>query len=116
MPELVNTKRRRGRKPKYAKRAVMDFPEGFLDNSNTSLNILNAGRKRNIKTANISILNYVKTPHKKTKTQKFNNLVIILGDSFISVISNINNNNLLITKYSLQIFIAFSSIMAKTNH
>ena len=67
MPESVNTERRRGRKLKYAKRAVMDFPEGLLDDSNAPLDILNAGRKRNIKTANISILNYVRTPYKKTK-------------------------------------------------
>ena len=43
-------------------------PEDFLDNSNAPLNILNAGYKRNIKTVNISILNYVGTPRKKTKT------------------------------------------------
>ena len=81
----------------------MDFPEGFPDDGNTPLNILNVGRKRNIKTANISILNYVGTPRKKTKTQIFNNLVIILGDSLIGVISNINNNNPLTVKYSSQL-------------
>ena len=91
-------------------------PEGLLDNNNASLNILNVGRKRNIKIANISILNYIRTPHKKTKTQIFNNLVIIFGDSLIGVISNINNNNLPITGYSLQIFMVFSSMMTKTNH
>ena len=90
--------------------------EGLLDNNNAPLNILNGDYKRNIKTANISILNYVKTPCKKTKTQKFNNLVIILRDSLVGVIFNINNNNLLITEYFLQIFMAFSSIMAKMNH
>ena len=94
----------------------MDFPEGLLDDSNTPLDILNAGCKRNIKTANISTLNYVKTPHKKTKTQIFNNLIMILRDNLISVISNINYDNLLTTGYSLQIFMAFSSIMAKINH
>ena len=72
-------------------------PEGLLDDSNASLDILNAGCKRNIKIANISILNYVRTPYKKTKTQIFNNLVIILGDGLISVIFNINNDDLPIT-------------------
>ena len=76
-------------------------PEGLLDNNNAPLNILKAGYKRNIKTANISTLNYVKTPYKKTKTQKFNNLIIILRDGLIGVISNINNNDSPITKYSL---------------
>ena len=76
-------------------------PEGLLDNSNAPLNILNAGYKKNIKTANISILNYIKTPHKKTKIKIFNNLVIILGDNLIGVMFNINNNNLLITGRSL---------------
>ena len=76
-------------------------PEDFLNNGDASLDILNVGYKRNIKTTNISILNYVKTPHKKTKTQIFNNLIIILGDSLISIIFNINNNNLLTTEYSL---------------
>ena len=76
-------------------------PEGFSDDDNTPLDILNAGHKRNIKIANISILNYVGTPRKKTKTQIFNNLIIILRDSLIKVISNINNNNLLITKHFL---------------
>ena len=93
MPESVNTERSRDRKLKYTKRAIMDFPEGFLDDDDAPLNILNIGRKRNIKTVNISILNYVGTPRKKTKTQIFNNLVIILGDSLVGVISNINNNN-----------------------
>ena len=73
----------------------------LLDNDNTPLNILNGGYKRNIKTANISILNYIKTPHKKTKTQIFNNLVIILIDCLIGVILNINNNNLPTTEHSL---------------
>ena len=68
-------------------------PKDLLDNNNAPLNILNAGHKRNIKTVNISILNYVRTPYKKTKTQIFNNLIIILGDSLIEVIFNINNNN-----------------------
>ena len=68
-------------------------PEGLPDNGNTPLNILNAGYKRNIKIANISILNYVRTPHKKTKTQKFNNLIIILRDDLIGVIFNINNDD-----------------------
>ena len=76
-------------------------PKGLSDNSNAPLDILNTGYKRNIKTANISTLNYVKTPYKKTKTQIFNNLVIILKDGLIGVISNINNNDLLITEYSL---------------
>ena len=76
-------------------------PKGLLDNNNASLNILNTGCKKNIKTANISILNYVKTPHKKTKTQIFNNLIIILKDGLIGVISNINNDNLLTTGRSL---------------
>ena len=92
------------------------IPEDLSDNGNAPLDILNAGHKRNIKTANISILNYVRTPHKKTKIQIFNNLVIILRDSLIGVISNINNNNLFIIRCSLQIFMAFSSIMAKINH
>ena len=70
-------------------------PKDFLDDGDAPLDILNAGYKRNIKIANISILNYVGTPRKKTKTQIFNNLVIILGDSLIGVMSNINNNNLL---------------------
>ena len=90
--------------------------KGFLNDGDAPLNILNAGYKRNIKTANISILNYVRTPHKKTKIQKFNNSIIIFGDGLIGVISDINNNNLPITGYSLQIFMAFSSIMAKMNH
>ena len=90
--------------------------KGFLDDGDASLDILNADHKRNIKTTNISILNYVGTPRKKTKTQIFNNLVIILGDSLINIISNINNNNLLTTECSLQIFMAFSSIMVKMNH
>ena len=76
-------------------------PEDLLDNGDASLDILNAGYKRNIKTANISILNYVETPRKKTKTQIFNNLIIILGDGLIGVIFNINNNNSPTTKYSL---------------
>ena len=101
MPESVNTERRRGRKLKYTKRAVMNFLEDLPDNGDASLNILNIGHKRNIKTANISILNYVKTPCKKTKTQIFNNLVIIFGDGLIGVILYINNNNPLTTKYSL---------------
>ena len=66
----------------------------FLNNGNAPLNILNAGYKRNIKIANISILNYIKIPHKKTKRQIFNNLVIILRDSLIGVIFNINDDNL----------------------
>ena len=76
-------------------------PEDLSDNNNAPLDILNTGYKRNIKIANISILNYVGTPHKKTKTQIFNNLVIILRDSLIKVIFNINNNNLLTTGRSL---------------
>ena len=76
-------------------------PEDFSDNSNAPLDILNTGYKRNIKIANISILNYIKTPHKKTKTQIFNNLVIILGDNLIDVISDINDNNLPTTGRSL---------------
>ena len=75
-------------------------PKDLLNDNNASLDILNTGRKRNIKIANISILNYIETPHKKTKTQIFNNLVIILKDSLIGVIFNINNDNLLITGYS----------------
>ena len=75
--------------------------ENFLDNDDAPLDILNTGRKRNIKTADISTLNYIKTPRKKTKTQKFNNLVIILGDNLIGVIFNINNDNLLTTGHSL---------------
>ena len=76
-------------------------PEDFSDNSNAPLDILNTGYKRNIKIANISILNYIKTPHKKTKIQIFNNLVIILGDNLIDVISDINDNNLPTTGRSL---------------
>ena len=76
-------------------------PEDFSDNNNAPLNILNIGYKRNIKTTNISILNYIKTPYKKTKTQIFNNLIIILKNGLIGVIFNINNNNLLTTEYSL---------------
>ena len=76
-------------------------PEDFLDNNNTPLDILNAGYKKNIKTANINILNYVKTPCKKIKTQIFNNLIIIFGDGLVGVIFNINNNNLLTIGYSL---------------
>ena len=75
-------------------------PKDLSDVSNTPLNILNAGYKRNIKIANISILNYVKTPHKKTKTQIFDNLVIILKDSLVGVISNINNDNPLTVRHS----------------
>ena len=75
-------------------------PKDLLDNSNAFLNILNIGHKRNIKITNINILNYVGTPRKKTKTQIFNNSVIILEDSLIEVISNINNNNLLTTGHS----------------
>ena len=91
-------------------------PEDLPDNNNAPLDILNVGYKRNIKIANISILNYIKTPYKKIKTQIFNNLVIILKDNLIRVISNINNNNLLTIGHSSQIFMAFSSIMAKINH
>ena len=91
-------------------------PEGFLDDGDASLDILNTGCKRNIKIANISILNYVRTPRKKTKTQIFNNLIIILRDSLIGVIFNINNNSLSTTEYSSQIFMAFSFMMAKINH
>ena len=79
----------------------MDFSEDFSDDGDAPLNILNAGRKRNIKTADISILNYVGTPYKKTKTQKFNNLVIIFGDSLIGVMFDINNNNLFTIGYFL---------------
>ena len=43
------------------------IPKDFLNNGNASLNILNAGHKRNIKIANISTLNYVRTSHKKIK-------------------------------------------------
>ena len=68
-------------------------PEGFPDNGNAPLDILIIGRKKYIKTANISILSYIGTPCRKTKTQIFNNLVIILRDSFVGVISDINNNN-----------------------
>ena len=67
--------------------------EDFLDNGNAPLNILNAGYKRNIKTANISILNYIKTPCKKIKIQIFDNLVIILGDNLIGVISDIDDDD-----------------------
>ena len=42
-------------------------PKDFLDNSDAPLDILNTGYKRNIKATNISILNYVRTPHKKIK-------------------------------------------------
>ena len=42
-------------------------PKDFLDDDNAPLNILNAGYKRNIKIANISILNYVRTFYKKIK-------------------------------------------------
>ena len=73
-------------------------PEDLPDNNNAPLDILNAGYKRNIKTANISILNYVKTPYKKIKTQIFNNLVIILRDNLIGIISDINDNNSPITE------------------
>ena len=38
---------------------------------------------------------------KKTKTQIFNNLIIILGDDLIGIISNINDNNLPTTGRSL---------------
>ena len=91
-------------------------PEDLPDDGDAPLNILNVGYKRNIKTANISTLNYMGTPRKKTKTQIFNNLVIILGDGLIGVILYINDDNLLTTRYSPQIFMAFSSMMAKTNH
>ena len=76
-------------------------PEGFLDDNNAPLNILNGGHERNINIANISILNYIETPYKKIKTQKFNSLIIIFRDSLIGVISNINNDNLPTTKYLL---------------
>ena len=75
--------------------------EDLLDDGDAPLDILNAGYKRNIKTADISILNYVGTPHKKTKTQIFNNSVIILGDGLIGVISDINDNDPLIVGCSL---------------
>ena len=75
-------------------------PKDFSDNGDAFLDILNADYKRNIKIANISTLNYVKTPYKKTRTQIFNNLVIILEDGLIRVISNINNNNLLTVGHS----------------
>ena len=91
-------------------------PKNLSDNSNAPLDILNTGYKRNIKIANISTLNYIKTSCKKTKTQIFNNLIIILKDDLISVILYINNNNLLIIGRFLQIFMAFSSMMAKTNY
>ena len=91
-------------------------PENLSDNGDAPLDILNAGHKRNIKIANISILNYIETPYKKTKTQIFNNSVIILKDSLIGVISNINNNNLLTTGYSSQIFMAFFPMIAKINY
>ena len=91
-------------------------PEGLPDNNNAPLDILNAGHKRNIKTANISTLNYMGTPYKKTKTQIFDNLAIILRDGLVGVISHINNDDPLTTGRSPQIFMAFSSIMAKTNH
>ena len=95
IPETVNTERCRNR-PKYAKQAVV-VPKDLLDNSNAPLDILNTGYKRNIKTANISILNYIKTPHKKTKMQIFNNLIITLKDNLIGIIFNINNDNPLTT-------------------
>ena len=79
----------------------MDFPESFLNNGDAPLNILNVGYKRNIKIANISTLNYIKTPYKKTKTQIFNNLIIIFKDNLIGVILYINNNNPLITGHFL---------------
>ena len=72
-------------------------PEDFLNNGDAPLDIINTGCKGNIKIANISILNYIKTPHKKTKTQIFNNLIIILRDGLIGVISDINNDDLPIT-------------------
>ena len=72
-------------------------PKDLLDNGNAPLDILNVGCKRNIKIANISILNYVGTPRKKIKTQIFNNLVIILGDSLVSIILYINNDDSLTT-------------------
>ena len=78
-------------------------PEDLSDNDNMSLDILNAGYKRNIKTANISILNYVGTPRKKTKIQIFNNLVTILGDGLIGVMSDINDNNSPTVGCSLQL-------------
>ena len=58
----------------------------------------------------------MKTSHKKTKTQIFNNLVIILKDRLVGVIFNINNNDPLTTGHFLQIFMVFSSMMAKTNY
>ena len=76
-------------------------PEDFSDDGDTPLDILNTGYKRNIKIADISILNYVRTPHKKTKIQKFNNLVIILEDSLIGIIFNINDDNPLTTGHFL---------------
>ena len=91
-------------------------PEDLLDDGDAPLDILNAGYKRNIKIADVSILNYVKTPCKKTKTQIFDNLVIILRDGLIGVILYIDDDNPLITGHSLQIFMAFSSMMAKTNY
>ena len=76
-------------------------PKDLPDNNNAPLNILNINYKRNIKTANINILNYVGTPHKKTKIQIFNNLVTILRDSLISIILYIDDNNPLTTKHFL---------------
>ena len=75
--------------------------KGISDNGNAPLDILNVGYRRDIKIANISILNFIKSPRKKSKKIIFNNLVIILRDILVEVISDINNNNLLTIGYSL---------------
>ena len=59
------------------------------------------GRKTDIKIANISILNFIKSPRKKSKKTILDNLVIILKDSLVGVISDINSNNLPTVKCSL---------------
>ena len=43
MPKSVNTERRRDRKPKHTKRAIMDFPKNFSNDGDASLDILNTG-------------------------------------------------------------------------